>query len=172
DRVRLVGHSFGAMIAAELAAHVPNRVERLVLISPFGLWRDDHPVEDLFARPYATIDTILWKDGKPSGALADPAGLPNDPVEQAVSLVQAMTTVAKFIWPIPDKGLGRRLHRVSARTLIVSGAEDQFVPPIYADEFCNAIKGSRSVIVPDAAHMVAYEKSDAVAELIERHLTD
>jgi len=40
DRVALVGHSFGAMIAAELAAHVPKRIERLVLLSPFGLWRD------------------------------------------------------------------------------------------------------------------------------------
>src|SRR6266545_1785119 len=50
DRISLVGNSFGAMIAAELAAHVPKRVERLVLISPFGLWRDDHPVADRFAR--------------------------------------------------------------------------------------------------------------------------
>src|SRR5262249_32610533 len=52
DGISLVGHSFGAMIAAEVAAHVPKRVDRLVLISPFGLWRDDYPVADLFARPY------------------------------------------------------------------------------------------------------------------------
>jgi pimeloyl-ACP methyl ester carboxylesterase len=170
DRISLVGQSFGAMIAAELAAHVPKRVERLVLISPFGLWRDDHPVADLFARPYATIDRILWKTGEPSAIMADPANFPNDPVEKAITIVQAMTSVAKFIWPIPDKGLRRRLHRVTAKTLIVFGADDAFVPAIYADEFAAAIPGARKAVIADAAHMVAYEKTSEVMELIEQQL--
>ena len=170
DRISLIGQSFGAMIAAELAAHVPKRVERLVLISPFGLWRDDHPVADLFARPYATIDRILWKTGEPSAIMADPANFPNDPVEKAITIVQAMTSVAKFIWPIPDKGLRRRLHRVTAKTLIVFGADDAFVPAIYADEFAAAIPGARKAVIADAAHMVAYEKTSEVMELIEQQL--
>ena len=170
DQVQLVGHSFGAMIAAELAAHVPKRVERLVLISPFGLWRDDHPVADLFARPYATIDTILWKGGAAQGALADPANLPNDPVERTVALAQAMTSVAKFIWPIPDKGLRRRIHRISARTLVLAGADDAFVPAIYAGEFARAIPDAEHTVIADAAHMVAYERTAEVIVLIERHL--
>lgn len=170
DGVALIGHSFGAMIAAELAAHVPKRVARLVLLSPFGLWRDDRPVVDLFARPYATIDRILWKAGEPPAFMTDPANFPNDPVEKAVSLVQAMTSVAKFIWPIPDKGLRRRLHRVSARTLVVFGADDAFVPAIYADEFANAITGARKAVIPDAAHMVPYEQTSEVMRLINGHL--
>ena len=156
------------MIAAELAAHVPKRVARLVLISPFGLWRDDHPVADLFARPYATIDRILWKTGEPSPAMADPANFPNDPVEKAVALSQAMTSVAKFIWPIPDKGLRRRLPRVTAETLVVFGADDAFVPAIYADEFAAAIPGARKAVIADAAHMVPYEKTAEVVRLIEQ----
>jgi pimeloyl-ACP methyl ester carboxylesterase len=172
DGVALVGHSFGAMIAAELAAHVPKRVARLALISPFGLWRDDRPVADLFARPYATIDRILWKAGEPPAFMTDPANFPNDPVEKAVSLVQAMTSVAKFIWPIPDKGLRRRLHRVSAKTLVVFGADDAFVPAIYADEFANAITGARKAVISDAAHMVPYEQTAEVMQLIAQHLSD
>src|SRR5262245_63679149 len=77
DGISLVGHSFGAMIAAELAAHVPKRVARLILISPFGLWRDDYPVADLFARPYTSIDRILSKTSEPSGAIAEPEHLHN-----------------------------------------------------------------------------------------------
>ena len=172
DRVALVGHSFGAMIAAELAAHVPRRVARLVLISPFGLWRDDHPVADLFARPYTAIDRILWKAGEAAGAMADPASLPNDPVEQAVALSQAMTAVAKFIWPIPDKGLRRRLPRVSAETLVVFGADDAFVPAIYADEFAAAIPHARKAVIADAAHMVPYEKTAEVVRLIEQQFDE
>jgi pimeloyl-ACP methyl ester carboxylesterase len=170
DGIALVGHSFGAMIAAEVAAHVPKRVERLVLISPFGLWRDNHPVADLFARPYATIDRILWKTGEPSAVMADPSNFPNDPVEKTITIVQAMTSVAKFIWPIPDKGLRRRLHRVTAKTLVVFGADDAFVPAIYADEFAAAIAGARKAVIADAAHMVAYEKTSEVLGLIEHQL--
>jgi len=81
-----------------------------------------------------------------------------------------MTSVAKFIWPIPDKGLRRRLHRVTAKTLIVFGADDAFVPAIYADEFAAAIPGARKAVIADAAHMVAYEKTSEVMELIEQQL--
>jgi pimeloyl-ACP methyl ester carboxylesterase len=172
ERIALVGHSFGAMIAAELAAHVPKRVERLALISPFGLWRDDQPVADLFARPYATIDRILWKTGEAPAVMTDPVNFPNDPVEKAVTIVQAMTSVAKFIWPIPDKGLRRRLHRVSAKTLVVFGADDAFVPAVYAGEFAAAIPGARKAVIPDAAHMVPYEKTAEVMRLIEQHFDE
>jgi pimeloyl-ACP methyl ester carboxylesterase len=172
DRVRLIGHSFGGMIAAELAAHVPHRVERLALLSPFGLWRDDCPVEDLFCRPYATIDTVLWKTGAAAGPMADASNFSADPVDAAVELVSAAAAVAKFIWPIPDKGLRRRLHRVSAQTLVVFGSEDQFVPARYADEFAREIRRARAVIVPDAAHMAPYEQTSHVLSLLEQHFAD
>jgi pimeloyl-ACP methyl ester carboxylesterase len=41
DRVDLVGHSFGGMVAAEYAATFRDRVGKLVLIDAMGLWRDD-----------------------------------------------------------------------------------------------------------------------------------
>src|SRR5262245_41922216 len=44
EDVALVGHSFGAMMACEVAAARRSRVRRLVLMDPIGLWRDDAPV--------------------------------------------------------------------------------------------------------------------------------
>ena len=44
DSPVIVGHSFGGMVAAEVAATNPRRVSKLVLIDPVGLWRDDTPV--------------------------------------------------------------------------------------------------------------------------------
>jgi pimeloyl-ACP methyl ester carboxylesterase len=170
DRVTLVGHSFGAMIAAEYAAHYPRRVAKLVLLSPFGLWRDDHPVADLFSVPYAAFNTMLWKDGKPSPEMSDPADDPDDPVEKQVQLAQAMTTIAKFIWPIPDHHLRRRLPRVTAPTLIVVGADDKFVPPIYGDEFAAAIRGAKKSVIADAAHMVPYEKPEETFRILDAFL--
>jgi pimeloyl-ACP methyl ester carboxylesterase len=167
DRIVLVGHSFGAMIAAEYAAHYPRRVAKLVLLSPFGLWRDDHPVADLFSVPYANFNSMLWQSGKASPEMSDPADDPNDPVEKQIELAQALTAVAKYIWPIPDRRLRRRLPRVTAPTLVIFGAEDKFVPPLYADEFAGAIQDARKAIIADAAHMAPYEKPDSVFQHLE-----
>ena len=42
----MVGHSFGGLVAAEVAAASPQSVGRLVLIDPVGLWRDELPVKN------------------------------------------------------------------------------------------------------------------------------
>jgi pimeloyl-ACP methyl ester carboxylesterase len=158
DGVTLIGHSFGAMVAAEIAAHFPRRVARLVLVSPIGLWLDQHPLPDMFAVPYMTIDTVLWKAGKAIPAMADPADEPNDRVERQVAIAQGLTTVAKFVWPLPDRGLSRRLPRITARTLVIAGADDRFVPARYVEEFAARISGAQTAILPDAAHMAPYEQ--------------
>ena len=159
EAVTLIGHSFGAMVAAEVAAHFPRRVARLVLISPIGLWQDQHPLPDMFGQvPYMTIDTLLWKAGKAIPAMADPADEPNNPVERQVAIAQALTSVAKFVWPLPDRGLRRRLPRITAQTLVIAGADDRFVPASYVEEFASRIRDARMAIIPDAAHMVPYEQ--------------
>ena len=45
-KVALAGHSIGGMLACEIAAAMPERVGRLILIDPVGLWRDDLPVKN------------------------------------------------------------------------------------------------------------------------------
>ena len=170
NRINLVGHSFGAMIAAEVAAHYPRRVEKLVLLSPFGLWQDAHPVADLFSVPYQNFNAMLWKSGKASPEMSDPSDEPNDPVEKNIALAQAMTTVAKYIWPIPDRGLRRRLPRVTAQTLVIHGADDAFVPALYADDFAKSIKGAKKSVIASAAHMAPYEKPGEVLPQIEAFL--
>jgi pimeloyl-ACP methyl ester carboxylesterase len=167
EAVTLVGHSFGAMAAAEVAAHFPRRVARLALISPIGLWLDQHPLPDMFAVPYMTIDTVLWKAGKALPAMADPADEPNNPVERQVAIAQGLTTVAKFVWPLPDRGLRRRLPRITAQTLVIAGADDRFVPAPYVEEFAARIPRARAAIIPDAAHMVPYEQPAEVFRLLE-----
>lgn len=171
ERATIVGHSFGAMVAAELAAHVPKRVARLALLSPVGLWRDDQPVADLFARPYTTIDKLLWAGGKPSGPLAAAtSGANTIEIEALVTIAQGMSAVAKFLWPIPDKGLGRRLYRIACETLIICGERDSFVPSSYGAEFARSIARARCIVVPGAGHMAPYEQPDVVLAALEAFL--
>jgi pimeloyl-ACP methyl ester carboxylesterase len=165
NEVTLLGHSFGAMIAAEIAAHFPPRFRQLVLVSPLGLWNDQYPVTDVFAVPMTEMPRLLYVVPPAS---TNGGGTPD--VEALVTLVKGMTTVARFLWPIPDRGLSRRLYRVRARTLVVHGEEDGFVPVRYADDFVSALSNAEKQIMPGAAHMLPQEQTKEVAEAIERFL--
>ena len=44
ESAAFVGHSFGAMVACEMAAATPRRARRLALLAPIGFWRDADPV--------------------------------------------------------------------------------------------------------------------------------
>jgi len=164
ETTTILGHSFGAMIAAELAAHFTRRVEQLVLISPFGLWNDAYPVTDVFAVPSPEMPRLLYRTPPQStnGATQD--------VERIVTLVRGMTTVARFMWPIPDRGLARRLYRVRARTLVIHGADDAFVPVQYARDFAAALPDCEVKILEGGAHMLPVEAPDDVMAAISRFL--
>lgn len=167
DGATVVGHSFGGMVAAELAAHYPRRVAKLVLIAPVGLWRDEEPVLDVFAVPPWELTDVLYSD--PSAAPAA-GGNGEADIEALVALAQGMTSVAKFLWPIPDKGLRRRLERITASTLVLFGADDKVIPPSYADDFAAGLSNATKEIVSGAGHMVPAEKPDEIEKAIVRFL--
>src|SRR5579859_547428 len=163
DRAQVVGHSFGAMIAAELAAHVPARVSRLVLLSPLGLWNDAYPVADLWGVPPSELPGLLYAD--PSRA---PAGSPGQTldVEAAVAAVRGMTAVARFLWPLPDRGLSRRIGRARMPTLVIHGEHDRFVPVQYAHDLVGLLPNASVEVIPSAGHMLTVEALDAVVQMI------
>lgn len=101
--------------------------------------------------------------------------LPTDPMEMAIAMadsVWALGTTGKFVWPIPDKGLKKRLHRVTAPTLIIWGAEDKLISPVYAEDFAAAIADSRIEIVKGAGHVPQWEQLDIVAPLVLDYLKE
>jgi pimeloyl-ACP methyl ester carboxylesterase len=165
DGATVVGHSFGGMLGAELAAHYPDRVHQLVLIAPVGLWNDEYPVADIFAVPLPELPMLLFADPPPP---PDPNAEPD--IEAVVGLTRGLATVASFLFPLPDAGLARRLDRISARTLVVFGEEDALVPARYADDFVAGIQGASKVIIPGAGHMVPVERTDEVLAAIEGFL--
>ena len=166
----LIGHSFGAMIAAEIAAHFPGRAERLVLLAPFGMWNDAYPVADIFAMPYTQIDDILWHDQAARERFARKIVTDADAkvvAEQTVKLARSLTAVTKFVWPIPDRGLRRRLPRIACPTLVLFGAQDRVISPRYADDFKEGLRRGRTGMVAGAGHMLPYEQPEQVELLID-----
>lgn len=174
DRPVLVGQSFGGMLAAELAALFPDLPSAVVLLDPIGLWREDLPIANWTTLPLEDLPALLFHDLDCAGARAM-TELPDDPDEVAsivASLTWALGCTAKFVWPIPDNGLGRRLHRIIAPTLIVWGEQDRLIPAAYAAEFAALIRGSRVLLVPDCGHIPQVERPDVVIPQVGAFLSE
>ena len=170
--VPIIGTSFGGMMACELAAHRPERVSQMVLLDPIGLWRDDAPVAPYMLMPPEKLVATLYKNlGSPAVQAA--LKMPDDPKAIAVGiadLVWSLGATGKFVWPIPDKGLKKRLHRVKADTLIIWGDDDALISSVYAKEFADRIANSRIEIIADCGHVPQVERLEAVAPLVTNFL--
>jgi pimeloyl-ACP methyl ester carboxylesterase len=168
----LAGHFFGAMAAAELASIFPGRARKVALVSPLGLWLDDKPVGDLVILPAAELRAVLWSDPE-SPAAREWVTLPQTEEENVaaqIEQIQRLSAMGKFIWPIPDKGLKKRLHRLAAPTLILWGDADRANPPEYAQEFARRISGAVIRTLP-GGHMLHLESPDAVADATAQFLS-
>lgn len=169
----VVASSVTAMLALELAAIRPEAFSELVVVAPLGLWRNDEPVADLFARPAGREVKLLVSDPSSLDAifsnevLADAAAT----VARTVNRYIARTTCASLIWPIPEFGLAERLHRVSCPVTVIWGEEDKFIPASYAERFRAALPNAAGVhIIPGAGHLADLDQPGEVASIVEAAL--
>ena len=169
----LVGHSFGAMVACEMAALRRSRVRRLVLIDPIGLWRDDAPVTNWMLLAPQDLPAYVFRE--PEGPAAKALfSIPDEREAGALArtrLTWAMGSTGKFIWPIPDKGLRKRIHRVTAPALLVWGQDDRLVPLVYAEEFGRRLGRTRVEVVKGAGHAPHLEQPEATAAVVRAFLS-
>jgi len=168
----LAGHSIGGLFAAEFAAARPDLVKKLVLTCPVGLWIDETPVTDIFVLLPHELPGVIFGDlsNPVIGELFKP---PADEEEMAQSMYLQLTNFSatgKFIWPIPDKGLKKRIHRISAPTLLLWGAQDGLTPPAYGPLFASLIEKSQLETFEGAGHMLPLEKTAEWSKAIEAFL--
>jgi len=170
EKLELKKPIMGGMIAAEMAAIAHTEITKLCLIAPAGLWLDDHPIVDIFSRLPYELPGLLFHDAEAGGRLLTAGGgNMEDPEFLKQFLVmnaRRMGMAGKLLFPIPDRGLTGRLHRITARTLIVWGKEDALIPPVYGDAFKKVISKSKLVKVAQAGHAVGQEKPAAVLKAI------
>jgi pimeloyl-ACP methyl ester carboxylesterase len=168
----VVAQSFGGMLAAELAAAYPQLFSRVVLLDPIGLWRDDTPVANWISAPPTGLPGMLFADTTGPAAQAAFA-MPEDADARASAQAQMVWNIGatgKLCWPIPDRGLHKRLHRITAPTLIVWGEQDALISPVYAEEFRSRIADSRVELVPKAGHIPQMEQTDTTYDVVSAFL--
>ena len=188
EQATLVGNSMGGLIATELAASFPARVERLVLVSPAGLstyrnrlttrampavlrlqqvlalaaeWTASH-ADSLAARP--RLRELVLR-----GVVAHPERLPG-PLAAEQLRGAGTDGFIGALEAITDFDLAPRLPLVSCPTLIVWGTKDRLIPVRDAGRFAAGIAGSREVIYPDTGHMAMLERPEDFNPLLRGFL--
>ena len=174
ERPHLIGHGMGGMIAAEMACTAPGDIGRLVLAAPAGLWLDEHPIPDRFATLPLELPGLLFREPALASRYLGDAGLDFED-EQAMSAFliknfNQLGTAAKILFPIPNRGLAKRLYRLTAPTRLLWGRSDRMIPPVYAQRWCELLPSAELIWLDDTGHMLPYERPEEFAAHTAAHL--
>jgi pimeloyl-ACP methyl ester carboxylesterase len=149
-RVHLVGHSLGGLVAARVAAGWPDRVDRLVLVSPVGVPHRDSaaahvlPLARAVLRSRPTLIHLVAWDALRAGPFT---------IWRA-----ARDLLADDVVP--------ELHAVRAPTLLIWGELDPLVPPSLGEVFRAQIPNARLEVLPRARHVPMVERPDEFCRVV------
>lgn len=188
DAATLVGNSMGGFISAEFAIAFPERVERLVLVSPAGissyrntrgmralpaLHRGERIVAAYTAWMASKSETVTRRPALRNATLGfvtrHPTRLP------AALAAEQLRGAGKpgFIQALEanlDYDFRHRLPEIACPTLIVWGDQDKVLTVRDAAVYAELIPGSRKVLYEDTGHMSQIERPDAFNSLLREFL--
>ncbi len=186
----VVGNSMGGFIAAELAINFPQRVERLVLVSPAGLSTYNHPHGTRALPRLRRAERVIaacagWVAAR-SDIVARRPGLRNatfGPFTRHPSRLPAPLVAEQirgagkpgFVGGLQaclDYDFRHRLGEIACPTLIVWGKSDRLVTVRDAERFAELIPNSRKVVFADTGHMPQLERPAAFNSLLEEFLSE
>lgn len=194
ERVSVLGHDWGAVLAYTLANLAPERVERVVALSvpppclfvrnlrrhPDQLLRSRYMLQvqvpglsERFVRrgDFAFIEA-LWRRWSP-GWVPPPEALQS--ARAALSPPGALTAALGYYraFRSPSAWAGREvvLRRLVQPTLMLSGARDACIPSAMFDGLAAAFLGPFDLrVIEGAGHFLPLEAPDAVAAAALAHL--
>lgn len=182
ERLMLLGHSHGGIVAQAYAAKYPERVRKLVLASTLARFAPEQQAamhegmekrsnEPWYADAVAALEAEQKGEFSSDEQMADmvfrelPLYFARFGAMEAGYLDTLKTehpngdTLKFFNDELFNTFDLRSLHsKINAPTLVITGAEDFICGPICADELAAGIGGAQKVIVGDAGHMVFVEQ--------------
>ena len=168
--VDVVAASVSGMLAAEVAALSPSSVRRLVLIGSWGLYDTADPGADIFAELAESQPGLLVQNPEKLAAVFAPPEN-TDEVEWAITLQRANEAAARISWPMGDRGLAKRLRRITSPTLLLWGEEDRVMPATYASRFAEEIGGATDLaVIPGAGHLCYIDEPEVTAKHVAAFL--
>ncbi len=170
-RAHVAGLSLGGMTAMRLAAREPARVDRLVALAtsakpdPQGFLDRAAAARSGGTAPLAPTVVSRWLT--PGYAAAHP-----DLVARLEAMIVAADDegYALCCEVVAAVDLREDLARITAPTLVVSGAEDPALPPPHQQAIADGIAGSSLVSVSPGAHLPNLEQPLEVTGALLGHL--
>ncbi|GIJ76260.1 3-oxoadipate enol-lactonase [Micromonospora phaseoli] len=170
-RVHYAGLSLGGMVGMWLAAHAPERIDRLALLctsaslGPADGWRA-RAATVRAGRLDTIADTIVERWFTPGFAAAHP-----ETVAAYRDLLTAVPTAgyAACCEAIAGMDLRADLAAVRAPTLVIGAADDLATPPVHAAAIAERIPSARLAVLDGAAHLANVEQPEAVTRLLTAH---
>ena len=171
-RASFCGLSLGGMVCAWIAAHHPERVDRLALLCtaahlpPPEAWQEGAAVVRRDG-PASLTDTLVGMWFTPEFTAAHP-----ETGERVAAMLSAVDRegYAACCEAIGAMDLRPDLASIVAPTLVLAGARDPVTPPAMALELQAGIPGAALTVVPGVSHFAAIERPDAVRAALVEHL--
>jgi pimeloyl-ACP methyl ester carboxylesterase len=152
----VIGASIGGMFAAELAIFRPEAVPRLALLGPVGVCDERDPGEDVYAMPGNSRLKALFSGPVP----AELEGASSDQGEDsAVARYLSQVAGASLVWPVPDRNLDTRIHRITQPTLVLWGGDDRITPSQVASRWA---RQAEPIVVSGAGHLLEWDAPEVV----------
>lgn len=170
-QAHLAGLSLGGMTALRLAAREPWRVSRLAVLcssakaDPQGFLDRAAAARSGGTAPLASTVVSRWLT--PSYAAEHP-----DLVARLEGMIAAADDegYAACCEVVAGMDLREDLGRITAPTLVVSGAEDPALPPAHQEAIAAGIAGAELLSVSPAAHLANLERTHEVTGALLAHL--
>ncbi len=178
DRVHLVGHSIGGMVALEFAATFPERVASLTLYAtspsfgkPDGDWQRDFlkarlaPLDagkrmsDLAP---SIVESLVGDEPDAKGITRATAAMGRVPEPAYRAAMQCLVTFDR-------RGA---LPGVSVPTLVLAGEKDDNAPAAMMERMAAKIPGARFRVIPGAGHLAHFEQPDAFRAALDAFLDE
>lgn len=163
ERPRVVGFSFGGWMACKLAAHVPDRIEELVLLSPIGI--APFRLEYWLRAPALFLIMLLFRSDpsirKFASLVAGKTASKEIIEELAVSARVFLNNFHKqgMPWQFSKKDL----NKITTPTMLIVGRYDPFFDP---ERVVRRIRENlpkpQAEIVSGVGHVVYFEKPEFV----------
>jgi pimeloyl-ACP methyl ester carboxylesterase len=185
ERATIVGHSLGGGVAMQFFYQVPQRTERLALVSSGGLGREVSPLLRSAALPGASAllslatqprllralraaGNSLRRRGNAKGVYVQAIARALAPLEQPGSRAAFLHTLRAVIDAHGQRvsALDRLYLLEDTPTLIVWGGRDRTIPIEHGRAAHAAIPGSRFELLPRAAHFPHLEDPDGLAQVL------
>ena len=168
ERVHVVGGSLGGWLAAELAVHSPERIERLALLGAAGLRVPGNMATDIFLMTPDQVVGVLFKHPEAAAGM-----FPEEPdVDFILAVFRDQAGLARYGWApyLNNPKLERRLHRITAPTLVLWADDDRVIPIEHGRLYAERIPDATLQIVEDCGHAMYFEQTEAFAGAVSEFL--